>query len=639
MRYRSDIDGLRTVAVMSVVIFHFFPNLVPGGFIGVDVFFVISGYLISSIILKELDNGRFSILSFYKKRILRIFPALFIVLSATYLVGWFTLTQGDYSALGKHIAGGSFFISNLLLWSESGYFDTSSQLKPLLHLWSLGVEEQFYLLWPLILLAFSKTRKGIVCIGLLVLIISLTTSILTMHASSGINYYSPFTRAWELMFGALLADLKYKNKFNSNQVTNDILSICGILLITLSLCFINESMPFPGYIALLPVLGATLLIYSECGLINRVMSLKPMVYIGLISYPLYLWHWPLYSFSRIIIGDDLPATYKAALIVLCFILATLTYEFVEKWVKRNHSLPRLPPILAGLVFGAGLIGILTSSLNGLAFRSINGAFSDYTSITSPYTFFKFSENLRNGVCHSVELNVAEKNGCISHDSNQLFLWGDSYAASLYTGLYETMKAKNLKAKITQATDGNGAPFFIDSFYTDSGKSLSRANEEKLQLVAKLKPAIIVISWMSLGKNAQRNMPRAADSIIDLSRQIQSVSPSTKIFVIGPFPEWKESLLRQVIKYHSETKALPPTVTSYGLRDEPFEWDKYLQSRLTKSSITYISAINALCGESGCIIRNGNGPQNLNAVDWGHLSAAGSTLLAEKVSERLLKDLH
>jgi len=210
MRYRSDIDGLRTVAVMSVVIFHFFPNLILGGFIGVDVFFVISGYLISSIILKQLDNRSFSILSFYKKRILRIFPALFIVLAATYIVGWFTLTQGDYSALGKHIAGGSFFISNLLLWSESGYFDTSSQLKPLLHLWSLGVEEQFYLLWPLILLAFSKTRKGIICIGLLVLIVSLTTSILTMHATSGINYYSPFTRAWELMFGALLADLKYK---------------------------------------------------------------------------------------------------------------------------------------------------------------------------------------------------------------------------------------------------------------------------------------------------------------------------------------------------------------------------------------------------------------------------------------------
>lgn len=639
MHYRSDIDGLRTVAVMSVVIFHFFPEVIPGGFIGVDIFFVISGYLISSILIKDLTDKKFSIITFYKKRVLRIFPALFFVLAVVYIIGWFTLTQGDYSTLGKHIAGGSFFLSNILLWSESGYFDTSSQLKPLLHLWSLGVEEQFYLLWPLVLMLFTKIRKNIAAAGVTVLILSFAFSVHTMNSTSGVNYYSPMSRAWELMFGSLLAIYMCKREVSLNRTFKNLASFIGAALIIISLYFIDESMPFPGYIAILPVCGASILILSEGGAFNKLLSYKPIVYIGIISYPLYLWHWPLYSFSRIALGDDLTTSFKVTTILICFALAIFTYEVIEKSVKIHKNKPFLSPSLAAMVFSIGIIGITTSALNGFGFRAVNGKLSDYTSISSPYEYFKFSENLRNGVCHSVELIDAEKNGCISHHENQLFLWGDSYAASMFIGLKDVMTTRKIKAEITQATDGNGAPFFRDDFYTDSGKTLTRANEEKLKLVSKIKPRVVVISWMTMGKNAQRNMSTAAEQIIKLSKNIKQNSPNTKLYVVGPLPEWKDTLLREVIKYYKEKDALPPTITKYGLRQDPFIWDGYFKTRLNTDLITYISAIDSLCGESGCVIRNGNGPENLVAVDWGHLSASGSKLLMDRIASNLLHDLH
>lgn len=210
--YRPDIDGLRAIAVVSVLIFHTFPTLLPGGFIGVDIFFVISGYLISSILLRDLTNNRFSIKQFYLRRIRRIYPALLIVLLSCFMIGWFFLVADDFKQLSKHIAGGAFFVSNLMLIQEAGYFDTASSTKPLLHLWSLGIEEQFYLIWPpiLCLLWRFKTKLGLMVSTLLLL--SLGYNLLLINTDLTAIYFSPLSRAWELLAGGLLGGSQSNSK-------------------------------------------------------------------------------------------------------------------------------------------------------------------------------------------------------------------------------------------------------------------------------------------------------------------------------------------------------------------------------------------------------------------------------------------
>ncbi|MDP3004588.1 acyltransferase, partial [Methylotenera sp.] len=204
-KYRPDIDGLRAVAVLSVVIYHAFPKFIRGGFIGVDIFFVISGFLISTIIFGSLERNSFNFIEFYSRRIKRIFPALLLVLTASFVFGWFALLADEYKQLGKHIAGGAGFISNFLFWKESGYFDNAAETKPLLHLWSLGIEEQFYIVWPLLLWLAWKKRFNLLTITILVAVISFALNISKVHSDAVAAFYSPQTRFWELLVGSVLA--------------------------------------------------------------------------------------------------------------------------------------------------------------------------------------------------------------------------------------------------------------------------------------------------------------------------------------------------------------------------------------------------------------------------------------------------
>lgn len=633
MNYRSDIDGLRAIAVTTVVAFHFFPWIIPGGFVGVDVFFVISGFLITSIILNDVQNNKFSIIAFYKKRIIRIFPALFIVLSSSLLIGMFFLPNGAFAKIGLHVFGGSYFISNIILWNESGYFDTDSQLKPLLHLWSLGVEEQFYLAWPLVIMALPRKNNFIILFGFFAFAVSLVISVLTMHSTSGINYFSPATRAWEIMAGAILASCR--DKVTIHRTWQNIASVVGMALLVSSFIWISKSSPFPGYIALAPVVGSVLIIMCGGSFVSRCLSSRWLIYIGKISFPLYLWHWPLYSFSILINGGELSTHQSILLVFISVVLSVFTYEIVEKNVSKFKESNSLPLILSSLVFFVGAVGLSIYKFDIKSLREVNPDIYEYTKISSPYEYFNLSNELRNGVCHSVSISIAKSNGCISNDRNQIFIWGDSYAASLYQGIKEEISKKNLSVKITQVTDGNGPPFFSDGLFTDSGKELSSANAEKFDLVSQIKPNIVIISWMVGGKNAQRNHLEAVKEIKSLTNKIVKESPLTNIFVIGPVPEWNVSLLHQVISYFNEYGVLPPSVTDYGLKQEPFDWDRLLKNSIESKNVHYISSIDALCNKSGCTIRAGDGPLGLVAVDWGHLSVSGSYLLMERISGIIL----
>jgi peptidoglycan/LPS O-acetylase OafA/YrhL len=339
--YRPDIDGLRAIAVLSVVAYHAFPHAARGGFTGVDVFFVISGYLISGLIFEDLRRGRFSFLRFYARRFRRIFPALIVMLAACLVYGAVALAPDEFRELGKQAAAGAGFSSNLLQWSQAGYFDQQATSKPLLHLWSLGVEEQFYFAWPIILvMLYGRARRfAYVCGSLLLL--SFALNLWLTQVSPSAAFYLPLPRFWELLCGSLLAHAARSRRAESdggdardpgNGVSGaaDRRAVAGLALILGGFFWIDAERAFPGWWALLPAVGTTLLISAPQAWLNRkLLSWAPLVFVGLISYPLYLWHWVLLTFARIAnFGEDPERAVRFAAIALSSVLAWLTYWWV-----------------------------------------------------------------------------------------------------------------------------------------------------------------------------------------------------------------------------------------------------------------------------------------------------------------------
>lgn len=368
--YRPDVDGLRAIAVLSVVAFHAFPTLLTGGFVGVDVFFVISGYLISLNIFGNLERGSFRFIDFYNRRIRRIFPALTLVLLVCLLVGWLVLMADEYAQLGLHVAAGAGFVSNFVLWAESGYFDTASEAKPLLHLWSLGIEEQFYIVWPLLVWAAYKANIRLGVMVIFFLIVSFTLNIGIVGTQPISAFYLPHNRFWELIIGALLAisvmNGSIDRLYASNRYKNP-LAIFGLLLLSSMVYSLNKDSLFPGWWALLPTIGAALLISTRGSWINNnILSHRVLVWFGLISYPLYLWHWPLLSFGRIIRNGDLEVSERLGLIFLSVVLAFFTYWYLEKYLRHKGR-----KVTVSLFIGMCAVGFLGWNIHlreGLDFR-------------------------------------------------------------------------------------------------------------------------------------------------------------------------------------------------------------------------------------------------------------------------------
>jgi peptidoglycan/LPS O-acetylase OafA/YrhL len=341
--YRADIDGLRAFAVLSVLIFHAFPQFLPGGFVGVDIFFVISGYLISGILIRQ---ERLELRRFYYRRIRRIFPALIVVLLAALVIGWCCLTAPEFQLLGKHIFKSTLFFQNINLLKEAGYFDLSSELKPLLHLWSLALEEQFYIFWPLIVFLSLRFRIYSQCLTLLLMTSFVLGLIRIMSHHPESAFFEIQFRLWELLAGALLVSVESghfpKLQTILSRANPNLLSSCGLLMCTVSFFALNESQYFPGFWALLPVLGAVFFMAGKESRPNRFFSSPWLVGIGLISYPLYLWHWPLLSFMSILsptVPPDSPLGlfYRIACIGISFLLAFMTFVLLERPLQKIHS--------------------------------------------------------------------------------------------------------------------------------------------------------------------------------------------------------------------------------------------------------------------------------------------------------------
>lgn len=444
LAYRADIDGLRAIAVAGVIIFHAFPAVLPSGFIGVDVFFVLSGFLISSIIFGGLESGTFSIAHFYQRRVRRIFPALGVVLTAVLAAGWLLLFQDEYAQLARHAASGAGFIANFIFWHESGYFDTAASVKPLLHLWSLGVEEQFYLVFPVLLWLVSRRRAWMLAMVAAAAIASFAWNLHVAAHDPVADFYSPFTRFWELMIGALAAyAMRHVRWLRDGPagVGAAALSVAGAMVLAAGFVFITSGEHFPGTKALLPTVGTALLILAgPAGFVNhRLLQRRALVWVGLISYPLYLWHLPLLVFARISLGVEASSAMKLALIGASVLLAWLTFRFVEGPLRFGARGTLKAVGLTAALAAVAVAGLRIDAADGLPARAFPAKYSSYTStmISSART----PECTDKPYAYRLERDWYCRLG--PEGTPTLFAYGDSHALNILPALEQYADARGV----------------------------------------------------------------------------------------------------------------------------------------------------------------------------------------------------
>lgn len=431
LKYRADIDGLRAIAVVSVLFFHAGMGF-RGGYVGVDVFFVISGFLITSLILKDLDEGRFRVLLFLERRIRRILPVLVLVVLGTLVVSWFRFLPLDLKELGKSVVAQSLLVSNVYFFRNSGYFAPAAELKPLLHTWSLAVEEQFYLIFPFILTAAKKKSDDAVAwICLLLGVASFVLSIYGSYHQPQATFFLLPARAWELLIGSLLAI--YPARSPAPRVPTGLLSWMGLLSILFAVYYYDRTTRFPGLAALLPCGGAALIIWSNtCNLtaVGRLLASPPMVFLGLISYSLYLWHWPVIVFSTYGRLGSVPLDQRILLMLATLVLAILSWRFVETPFRRREFLKSRGAIFR---FAGGTTMALL--LGGLAVLLSDGVPSRIPVRARHYAAGATDRLRVEMVSHKLGLKEALADEFIglggggTNSPVSLVIWGDSHAVA------------------------------------------------------------------------------------------------------------------------------------------------------------------------------------------------------------------
>jgi peptidoglycan/LPS O-acetylase OafA/YrhL len=641
VKYRPDVDGLRAVAVLAVIGYHAFPVFVPGGFVGVDIFFVISGFLISGIIFSGLEQQRFSFRDFYARRIRRIFPALIVVLAAAYAAGWFLLFADRFAELGKHAAGGAGFVANYVLWREAGYFDGASDTKPFLHLWSLGVEEQFYLIWPLAAWLAWKRRFDLLGITLVVFAGSMFLNLDRIRRDLIGTFYSPETRFWELMTGAMLAHVmsmparwkaldwlrRLYTRLTATAASRSRLSITGAILIAVSIFGIDQSRHFPGRWAVLPVAGAALVIAAGADVwLNRALAARVVVGIGLISYPLYLWHWPLLTFPRLLAGEQPPASWRIAAVAASIALAWATYRFIERPIRFGPRRAFVVPLLCVLMTAIGAAGYYTYRQDGLWSRAVNrsdkASFMSYyqairtRGIDGPYRLeCDFMQKGTDGVKDQIAP------GCTARGRDRTwFLWGDSHAQAWSPGVTSLLPDG---VALAQVATSLCRPSFVPIDTEVPGGRCIKANEFAIAKIRELRPEVLILAqaggheatdWEALAAEARRLGVR-------------------RVVVIGPVPMWIPSLPEVVTSRYWGGNA---DRVSYGLVPERLVEDERLRQKYASASFDYVSVIGQLCNPEGCEATiPGRSPIELLAFDSAHLTPAASEYLASRLLRPIL----
>jgi peptidoglycan/LPS O-acetylase OafA/YrhL len=451
--YRTDIDGLRAVAVLSVFLYHLDALHVTGGFVGVDIFFVISGYLITSILAKELNSGRFSIAAFYERRIRRIVPALLAMLVFTTAAAWIYLLPSEMISYGHSLLAALFSASNFFFYSQAGYFDAPSASKPLLHTWSLAVEEQFYLFFPLLLaFIFRYRRRWLVAILSVISLLSFALSIWATAYQPNLSFFWPITRAWELQIGSLIAVVNLP--IFRSRLVREAGTLTGIGLIGYSLFAYTAFTPFPGLAALLPCLGSALIIapgvYGR-SLVARMLSLRPVVFVGLISYSLYLWHWPLIVYQKmglVLVPGAPRQVEKGVTLLIGLAAATLSWYFVERPFRKTQGKDSRRQVFAWAACSTAAMALIAGVLllgNGMPSRFSDRAVQIASYLDNPNGADRW--RYREGECFLTAANRLEDYkaaSCLHSDPTRtnILILGDSHAAQLDFGLQKTYPGAN-----------------------------------------------------------------------------------------------------------------------------------------------------------------------------------------------------
>lgn len=486
--YRQDIDGLRAFAVSSVVIFHAFPSLIPGGFVGVDIFFVISGFLISSIIFREIESSNFSFANFYSRRIKRIFPALITVLTTSYAFGWFFLFSDDFRRLGAHIFRAAMFLSNLLLMREAGYFDNAAETKPLLHLWSLAIEEQFYVVWPLIVWIFWRVKWLRLPLLAMITIGSFVWNVHLSQVNLNRDFYHPLPRFWELSAGAWLAFYTLRNPAGIRH--SHAASGLGFVLLIGAITLIDSHKGFPGAWALLPVAGAVLvLLAGPTAWMNKsLFSNRSMIWIGAISYPLYLWHWPILAFARIVEGATPSVSVRLGALALSVLLAWLTFEWIEKPIRFSWKSSFRTPLLVIALGVIGYVGLACKDAGGYTGRPIMQMREEANFGDIGHEAFHIYYGQKFFPCadervHSKSEKWGDLVRCFQtkrNDPIDMVLIGDSHAEHLLLGLSQALP--NLNIAVYQRSQ---LPFSNSTEYEEVFDSLLRDPHIKYVLMTSM----------------------------------------------------------------------------------------------------------------------------------------------------------
>ena len=631
MKYRPEIDGLRSLAILPVVAFHSGITTLSGGFTGVDVFFVISGFLITGIILSEIDapgtNGGFSILNFYKRRILRILPALSLVLAATAVAAYALMLPNEFLATGRGIVATALFLSNIYFWRQSGYFDGASELKPLLHTWSLAVEEQFYLVFPLVLIGVARWLGGrfVLWISAMVLA-SFALSVVGLRTSPSTTFYLLPTRVWELGIGALIAAGGAPRLAAARN--RDIAAWIGVALVAYGVLGLSEADPFPGWNALYPCLGASLIIAYGAGTgVGQLLSRAGPVYVGRISYSLYLWHWPVIVFYRMLHGRELTPTGTATVIALSFALAVLSYHFVETPFRAKHfrALP------APRVLWAGAASILACLAVGGAIAGTGGAWRSYpdevlrvaayTGYTeTPEYVYQFGKG---DGCSASGYGGGDgptynREKCLATlpDRKNYLVIGDSHAGAVWRAISLAFPRGNfIKASVSGCRpllDAEGEAPCRETFNYIYREFLPKN---------RLDGVILVGRWRAT------DFPKVAPTLAHLKKYADNV------VVFGPTVEYRGEfpLLLASEKLNGTEgiieAALDPS--KKGLSDE---LGRIVTAENVGGKVEYVAIYDVICGKDGCLKTAANGvPMQF---DYGHLTLEGSELVINRVRDQL-----
>jgi peptidoglycan/LPS O-acetylase OafA/YrhL len=626
IKYRADIDGLRAVAVLSVLGFHMELAAFHGGFVGVDVFFVISGYLISAIVFSEIADGSYSIKSFYERRIRRIFPALFamlLVFSACTLIYIFPTEMVNYA---KSLLAATTSVSNFYFWQHSGYFDSPTS-HPLLHTWSLAVEEQFYIFFPLYLWTVRRFFPKQLRLSVAVLFFaSLLASVIIVHVNLTTAFYMPYTRAWELLLGTFLA-LKVFPKL-PNSLLRNAASTAGIAMIVYSVLTYKQTMVFPGFSALLPCVGSALIIHAgETGssAVGKVLAWRPVVFIGLISYSLYLWHWPvillhktglLLSMSSMpsrLVSGIAPRHYDDAVeIILSIVLAILSWRFVEKPFRAGRLRLSGKPLF--LMAGAAVAICVSFSIFAILSGGIRGRMApEAERIASYHTSFRNS--FRMGSCFltpEFTMKDFDHSRCLQMDGTKknFLLLGDSHAAALWPGAVRALAPAN----ILQASVSACRPILRESGTGTCHQMMDYIFQDFL-IHNRVDGLLLQARWETR-------------DIAELTETIEwAKSHQIPVILVGPNPEYDAPLPRLLgysIAWHD------PSYASRHRISEPVQMEDILEKLAVSTwHVPYVSLYKALCHQDICTEYADTAHTLPILTDTDHFTEPGSVYSMQK----------